>query len=158
MSSITFQHNITERNRVFSRKLTAGYFLTAPIYLLEKVTDILDSTLNKLINKVIKGIDNTARIIIPVYEVANDLSSKDAKDIYPLIVNLRRTVLKQDKKYSDISYADSEELRVKFKKLIRLINRTEARIYARTFEGEQERKTPNYIKDSLIICPTQRGK
>jgi len=140
-------NNIENKNKGFNNRLTINYWLT---HIQGLAISYLDNYLEGLIDKTVSRVNENRVQLMELYQVANDIQLEDAKKAYPHIVNIRRIITKQNKKFASIDYADRKDLKVEFTKLVKLVNRIEARVYSKTFKKEEREPIPDYIKKQVI--------
>lgn len=142
----TLLHNIGQKKRPLNRSLTIEYWKNrANRFLL----GFLENMLDKLAEKVIFQLDDTASTLMEAYEEADNISVQEAEEAYPDIKEIRKLITKQKKKFAEVDYADSKEVERKFHKLVRLANRLEARVQKKMYQEEQPEPAPDYIKDKM---------
>ena len=147
MSTILL-HNIGDKNRGFNFRLTKNYWFAKVSSI---ALDYLRETLNKLINKTLFRIEEIRVLLEEVYKEAEHADPKEAEEALRFIVTLRKSITKQNKKFSSIDYAESLELGKAFTNLVRLINRIEARVQSRIYSNSEVNKTPDYIKEKMTF-------
>lgn len=139
-------HNIDQKGRLFNRSLTIEYWKErVPKIFLSLFEDGLD----QVVKKVIFQLDDTASSLITVYKEADEISVGEAKVIYPQVQDLRKIISKQNRRFTEIGYADSEEIEVKFNKLVHLANRLEAKVQKQIYREEEPESAPYYIKEKM---------
>ncbi|MEX0929421.1 MAG: hypothetical protein WD266_12040 [Balneolales bacterium] len=83
-----------------------------------------------------------------LYGIAENLDAKKAEDLYPDIVDIQKFLYKQDKKLANIDYF--LDVRKNLRYLIRLTNRTEARLHTAIFKNAPSIQTREHLKGGLI--------
>jgi len=83
------------------------------------------------------------------YIQVNSIPPQDAKKISPDIKKTREVITNQKNKFAKLNYDDNPELETKFKKLVHLVNRLEARVHRQMHEHTETEPAPTYIKDKM---------
>tara|TARA_R110002126_G_scaffold53886_2_gene145944 strand:+ start:5060 stop:5554 length:495 start_codon:yes stop_codon:yes gene_type:complete len=140
-------NNIENKNKGFNRRLTINYWITSfKSYAISFLENLLDGLIDKTVSRVI---ENRVQLL-ELYQVANDIQLEEAREAYPHIINVRKIISKQNNNFANIDYAGREDLKVEFTKLVKLVNRIEARIYSKTFKKDNSEPIPDYIKKQVI--------
>jgi|GEM_PF-2987062 hypothetical protein len=140
-------NNIENQNKGFDRRLTINYWITSfQGYAISFLEELLDNLIDKTVSRVT---ENRVQLL-ELYQVANDIQLEEAREAYPHVVNIRKIISKQNSNFANIDYAGREDLKIEFTKLVRLVNRIEARVYSKTFEKNKKEPLPGYIKKQVI--------
>ncbi|GAB5408371.1 MAG: hypothetical protein BalsKO_07360 [Balneolaceae bacterium] len=147
MSTILL-HNIGDKNWGFNFRLTKSYFLAK---INSIALDFLQGELNKLIDKTVFRTEEFRVLLEEVYKEAKNAPSDESKEVISIIITVRKSITKQNKRFSTINYAERKDLKDSFLDLVRLVNRLEARLNSNIYSDIDINKTPDYIKDKMAL-------
>jgi len=142
MSSGTLLHSVGGNNKRLDVVLTLDYWVT-------KIVSHLEGFLNRLTGKVLVNIRKNTSLLHKAYKTADTITSEEAQQVYPRIIELREIITRQNRRFASIEYGQNPELKTAFISLVRMINRTEARIHKQLYKEFHTNETPSYIKDKM---------
>lgn len=148
MNGLVLLNNIGDDNWSFDWRLTKNFFLA-------KIENIQffyhKKLLSRVIEKTIFRIRELSLLLNEVYKETLNIKQDEAVAAYPVIIKIRKTITKQNKRFRTINYADSEELKRVFISLVRLVNRIEARLLKKKNDENKIIETPKHIKEKMAL-------
>lgn len=146
MSSSTLINNFGQISRPFDRNLTINFFLTR---IANHAESFFKKVLDKLITSAIVSTQDLFIVLKEVYVQAETMDPEYALSILPTFVSVRKSVTKQKVRYAEIDYADNQELKKEFLRLVKLVNHLEARLQRAAYSNTETEPMPAYFKERM---------
>lgn len=97
----------------------------------------LIGAMNKILKKVVFALEEMRVLLLYIYKDIDNLDEKEAKELYPQVKKIRKTIAKYSSKFAEIDHADTSQVCDKFDGLLRIANRVESKARKQVYSNKK---------------------